>query len=187
MPASRRPRESGCYVSAIRDVGPFQAGVHWHLYNYPSRASAEAIEAPNSTVVEALGRVWLYALAEQAWRPDRGERVAVIGPLPVTAGKRYTARYMEGVLPPAQYGHEAHRHPGPEAFYVLAGAHCVETPAGNIVARAGESVVVPEGAPMNFNVIGTETWRAVFLVLHDAAQDWIVDGGDWTPKGSCSG
>jgi quercetin dioxygenase-like cupin family protein len=156
------------------------------LYNYPNRAAAEAVKGPSSIVVESLGRIWLFAITHQGWRPVGGERVAMIGPLTVSAGKRYTARYMEGVLPPAQYGHHGHRHPGPEAFYVLAGTTCVETPEGNIIARAGEAAAVPEGPPMSFNVIGTEMWRTVFVVLHDASQEWITDGGDWTPKGSCT-
>jgi hypothetical protein len=62
----------------------------------------------------------------------------------------------------------------------------VETPDGNISFARNETAVGPQGPPMNFNVIGTEMWRAVFVVLLDTSQEWITDGGDWTPKGSFS-
>ena len=182
---SERTSEAGCYFVASEDLGKLpQAPQYWHLYNYPSRASADAARCPHGTVVESFGKVWLYTIGKAEWRPPSGERVAVIGPLPITPGKQYTARYMEALFPPGMRG-TPHRHSGPEAWYVLSGAQCLETPEGIIVARAGESALVREGPSMNIQSVGTETRRAVLLVLHDTSQHWITSVSDWKPKGLC--
>jgi quercetin dioxygenase-like cupin family protein len=184
-PVSERTSEVGCYTSAIKVLGAMPEGpVFWHLYNYPTRAAAEAVKGPRGTVVEAFGRVWLYAVEEEGWRPSGGERVTAIGPLPVASGKQYTARYFEVVFTPGMEGHP-HRHSGPEAWYVLTGAQCLETPEGIMVKHAGESGIVPEGPPMNMKAIDTEIRRAVFIVLHDTSQPWITTVSDWKPKGLC--
>jgi quercetin dioxygenase-like cupin family protein len=184
-PVSERTSEVGCYTTATMVFGVMpQGSVFWHLYSYPTRAAAEAAKGPRGTVVEAFGRVWLYTIEAEGWHPSGGERVAVIGPLPITSGKQYTAKYMEAVFTP---GMEAvpHRHSGPEAWYVLTGAQCLETPEGIMVKHAGESGVVPEGPPMNIKAIGTETRRAVLVVLHDTSRPWMTMASDWTPKGLC--
>jgi hypothetical protein len=74
--------------TASQPLGSIPPGaVYWHLYNYPTRPEAEAARGPNGTLVESFGKIWLYTIAEQSWRPAAGERVAVTGPFPVTAGK----------------------------------------------------------------------------------------------------
>ena len=62
----------------------------------------------------------------------------------------YTARYMEAVFPPGSQpvGGPGHRHPGPEAWYIVSGSQCLETPNGVITASAGGTALVPEGWPM---------------------------------------
>lgn len=123
-PVSHRPSEIGCYFTASEALGVVGQGpVFWHLYTYPTRGAAEAAKGAHGTVVESFGQVWLYRIAEERWRPAGGERVAVIGPLAVTSGKHYTARYMEAVFVPGMKS-AIHRHSGPEAWYVLGGAQC---------------------------------------------------------------
>ena len=184
-PVSERTSEAGCYFVASEVLGELPpTPLYWHLYNYPTRPSAEASKGPHGTVVESFGKVWLYTIAEAEWRSSGGERVAVVGPLPITAGKKYTARYMEALFPPGMRG-GPHRHSGPEAWYVLSGAQCLETSEGIIVARAGESAVVQEGPAMNIQSVGTETRRSVLLVLHDTSHHWVTRVSDWTPKGLC--
>src|SRR5215472_2244166 len=57
-PVSKRTNEVGCYTTATRVLGAMPQGpVFWHLYNYPTRAAAEAVMGPRGTVVEAFGRV----------------------------------------------------------------------------------------------------------------------------------
>jgi len=64
--AQRAGREIGCWITAREALGelPQAAPLHWHLDAYPSRAAAEAAKGPRGTVVESLGRVWLFTVAE---------------------------------------------------------------------------------------------------------------------------
>jgi hypothetical protein len=175
----------GCYVMGVELIGAAPATpLFWHLDAFPTRAAAEAARQSRGTVSEAHGRVWLLTIEGADWRPGGGARVARVGPLPVTAGRAYTAHFFEGVAPPRART-PVHRHPGPEAWYVLEGAPCLETPEGARVMPAGEGFVVPEGPPMMLTGTGTSVRRTLGLVLHDAAQPWNIPASDWTPKESC--
>ena len=81
-------------------------------------------------------------IAEAGWRPATGDRIAVIGPLVVKQGERYTAFYAEGISNVGDVT-PVHRHPGPGAWYTAAGEMCVETPAGRMVGRAGDTTTIP--------------------------------------------
>jgi hypothetical protein len=186
--AAERSAENGCYLLATESLQTLPAGpVFWHLYTYPTRAAAEAARKGSAgTVVESLGKAWLFAIAGSSWRPAAGERVAAIGPLPVMPAKTYTARYMEAVFPPRQaMVTSVHNHSGPEAWYVLTGAQCLRTPDGVQVIRAGEGGFVRGGPPMMLTSIGAEIRRAVVLVLHDSSQPWMTGTTDWTPTVQC--
>lgn len=184
-PVSQRTSEVGCYVAATESLGALpQDPLFWHLYVYPTRAAAAAAKGVRATVVESFGKVWLYTIAGSEWRASSGERVATIGPLPISTGRQYTARYMEAVFPPGMQS-AIHRHSGPEAWYLLSGTQCLETPEGIAVARAGEGAVVREGPPMALSSVGMETRRSVLLVLHDTSQPWIAMESNWKPKGLC--
>lgn len=188
VPASKQTAEIGCYLLATESLNTRPATeIFWHLYTYPTRVAAEtARKASTGTVVESLDKVWLFAIADSKWRPPSGERVAVIGPLPVVAAKKYTARYMQAVFPPKQALQTAvHQHSGPEAWYVVTGAQCLRTPEGILTIRAGEGGFVRPGPSMLLTSIGMETRRAVLLVLHDAAQPWMTVTSDWTPTTQC--
>ena len=159
--------------------------VFWHLDVYSTRAAAEQAKSSRGTVIESLGKVWLLSIEAARWRPAGGERVAEIGPLPVIAGETYAAQYMEAIFTPGMTA-PTHTHPGPEAWYTLAGETCLETPEGKMVGRAGGShVIVPGGPPMHLTATGTETRRALVLILHDSAQPPTTPARDWTPKGLC--
>jgi len=158
----------------------------WHLYEYPSRGAADSAK-PRSfgTVAESFGKVWLYVIAAKDWRPSSGQRVAVIGPLEVNRNARYTARYMEAVFPPGMQT-SVHTHSGPEAWYILSGVQCLQTPDAEMIARAGQGSVVRAGSPMVLTGMGTEMRRSVVLVLHDASQPWMTIASGWRPAAPCS-
>ena len=184
----KRPSETGCYLSAILPVDKLpDAPLFWHLHSYPSLAAAEAAKAESlSVVAQSLDKVWLFTLAPAEWRPADGQRVAIIGPLPLPRSSRYIARFMEATFPPGQgMVTTVHRHAGPEAWYVLTGAQCLRTPEQVMVLRSGEGGFVPPGPPMVLTSIGPETRRAVFLVLHDASEPWQTNTSEWTPTSEC--
>ena len=113
-------REISVALSATETLGALPEDARfWHIYNYPTRLAAQAVKAPRGTVVEAFGKVWLYAIAASTWKPAGGQRIAVVGPLPIAAGTNYTARYMEAVFP-AKMSTPVHVHSGAQAWYVCA-------------------------------------------------------------------
>jgi quercetin dioxygenase-like cupin family protein len=187
VPATARSSDVGCYLTATESLSTLPPGaLFWHLYEYPTRASAEAAKPQAfGTVAEALGKVWLYVIADENWRPADGQRVAVIGPLRVNPAAQYTARYMEAVFPPGMQT-SVHTHSGPEAWYILSGVQCLQTPDTESITRAGQGAVVPMGPPMVLTGMGDEIRRSVVLVLHDTAHPWMTIASDWRPATPCS-
>jgi mannose-6-phosphate isomerase-like protein (cupin superfamily) len=187
VPVSQRTSEFGCYLIATQAIQKLPAeAIYWHVYEHPTRASADSARRDDaSTVVESFGKVWLFTIANESWRPPAGERVAVIGPLPKIPATQYTARYMEAVFPSTSMMTSVHRHSGPEAWFVLSGAQCLRTPESTMVIRSGQGGFVAAGPPMMLTSIGTETRRALVLVLHDASEPWMTVTTDWTPTKEC--
>jgi mannose-6-phosphate isomerase-like protein (cupin superfamily) len=184
-PVEQRSSDVGCYLIASTDLGELPSvPLFWHVYVYPTSGAAEAARGPQGTVLEAFGKVWLHTIAEANWEAAGGEQLASIGPLPLDAGKQYTARYMEAVFI-AGMRSSIHRHSGPEAWYIVSGTQCLETPEGIRLARANEGAVVPEGPPMALTSVGSETRRSITLVVHDTSQPWITEVSDWAPLGKC--
>jgi quercetin dioxygenase-like cupin family protein len=183
---AERTGEVGCWIIAHDPVGQLtHSQTFWHLDTYATRAQAEAAKGPRGTVVESLGKIWLLSIEDAGWRPPAGERVAEIGPLPVIANKTYSAQYMEAIFTPGMVA-PTHTHPGPEAWYTLAGETCLETPEGKQVGRAGgKYVIVPGGLPMHLTATGTEQRRAIVLILHESSEPAAHVGHDWVPKGLC--
>ena len=187
MDASARTQEAGCYIIATEKIDHLPAGpLFWYLYTYPTLEQAKrAQQKSGGTVAESSGKVWLFRIAAENWRPEGGDRVAVIGPLEVSPDKVYEARYMEAVLPPGRPGTPVHRHAGPEAWYVLSGAQCMQTPNETKVVRAGGTAVIPGGVPMSVKFPFNDTARHIVLVLYDASQPWRTKAQDWAPTIAC--
>lgn len=185
--AERAGREFGCFITAREDLGPLpkDSALYWHIDAFATRAAADAARTQRSTVVESLGRLWLFTIAEPNWRPATGERIATTGPLPLIGADAYAAVYMEGVFRPGMRS-PIHRHPGVEAWYTLEGEQCLETPRGKLVQRAGDAgVMVPGGLPMILTGTGSGVRRSLVLILQDAAQPRSMLATDWTPAGLC--
>ncbi|MGH9704137.1 MAG: hypothetical protein ACRD4K_12255 [Candidatus Acidiferrales bacterium] len=187
-PVSERTAEIGCWILSDQAVGKIEpAHIFWHLDVYPTRAEAEKAKGPRGTVVESLGKVWLLTIEKTGWRPAvPGERIAEIGPLPVTSGEQYSALFMEAISSPGMTS-AIHFHSGPEAWFTLAGETCLETPSGKLVGRAGgPPMIVPGGPPMLLTSTGTEQRRALTLILHETSKPPTTVIHDWKPKGLCN-
>jgi quercetin dioxygenase-like cupin family protein len=186
-PMSERKDEIGCWIITNHNIGKLlETQTFWHLDVYPTRAAAESAKSPKGIVIEALGKTWLMTIASADWRPSLGERMATVGPLPISQDLTYTAQYMESVFTPGMTA-PPHRHPGPEAWYTVSGETCLETPEGKLVDRPGQGarVIIPSGRPMQLTATGTDTRRSIILVLHDSSKPAGVPAPDWTPKGLC--
>lgn len=186
-PVSERTGEVGCWIMIDTPVGRLdQPQVFWYLDVYPTRAAAEKAKEAGGNVLESLGKVWLLTIGQPGWHPSHeGERIAEIGPIPVIAGREYSALYMEAILDPGMTS-AIHTHSGPEAWLTVAGETCLETPEGKFVGRpGGRAVIVPAGLPMLLTATGTEQRRALTLILHESSERPTTVVHDWTPRGLC--
>jgi quercetin dioxygenase-like cupin family protein len=186
--SQRAERTLGCFITAREELGalPRDSALFWQIDSYSARPVAEASKGPRSTVVESLGRVWLFSIAAVAWRPTGGTHVATIGSLPLVDAAALAAVYMEGVFQPGMQT-KVHRHPGVEAWYTLEGEQCLETPNGVILQRAGDpGLMVPGGDPMRLTGTGTSIRRSLVLILQDSAKARSTPAPDWVPRGLCS-
>jgi len=184
--SQRGGSELGCYVIANKELGKLgDAPLYWHLYTYETEAAADAAKGNVGTVAESFGKVWLFAVAEKSWSPAGGKKVSRIGPLPVSHAGSYTAEYMEATFLPGMKS-RVHRHPGPEAWYVVAGEQCAEIPGKKIALRAGEGGFVPEGPPMVLWGTGIGKRQGLALILHDTTRPMTAPAPDWTPAGLCA-
>jgi quercetin dioxygenase-like cupin family protein len=181
------PDSLGCHILADQDLEGADAAqpLYWHVDKFRSDAAAAAARGPDSAVVKAYGGVWLMTVGPAGRAPKGGERIASAGPLPLAAGVRYRAQYMAAAFRPGMHS-RAHLHPGPEAWVVLEGSQCLETPDGVKIVAAGESGVVKGGIPMMLFSHGDKPRRSLVLILHDTSQPATDFATDWRPKGLCS-
>jgi quercetin dioxygenase-like cupin family protein len=176
----------GCWIMAHAPQGVMHDSVvYWRVFMYSNGARPDTVHDRSGTIVEGLGKTWLFSIGKPNAPAPRGTvRVADIGPLHVTPGLDYTARYMVAVFKPGMTS-SVHRHPGPEAWYTLSGEVCLETPDGIRTGRRGESTIVPAGPPMKLTAVGTEIRRSLVLVLHESDKPAGIPASDWRPKGLC--
>src|SRR4051812_9198072 len=72
------PDARGLFLTAEAQLGVLPAQpLYWQIYEYTSRAAAEAVRGERGTVAEVFGRHWLYTIAEEKWRPAGGQKIAL--------------------------------------------------------------------------------------------------------------
>lgn len=172
----------GCYKTGSLDLASDGSPLYWHLYQFdtPAAATAEAARHRLATVTEAHSRTWLYVLGGQEERIAGGTVRAVIGPLSVAAGQ-VTAHFAEAIFPPGMRT-RVHSHPGPEAFYVVEGEQCMESPADRRILPAGTSYIVRNGPHLQAAPKGR---RNLVLILAPSGQPPITLETGWQPTGFC--
>lgn len=185
-PIAEKRQELGCYVIARHKLVLPEGPVSWHLDTFAGRAAAEATKGPRGVVAEAFERTWLLTIAAPDWRPAGGtEHIASVGPLPLEPrAAEYTAMYLATTFRPGLTSF-VHEHPGPEAWFILTGEQCLETPDGALPGRAGEGFFVRGDLPMIVQATGTEIRRNFALILHDAAKPATARVDHWKPRGLC--
>jgi quercetin dioxygenase-like cupin family protein len=174
----------GCWNIARERLLTFmEPSVYWHLRRFGTKAEADAAKGEKGLVVQEDGQVWLSTFGPRAAEPKAGEPVAIIGPLHLPPAKAYDIVLSYAVMQPGDKT-PVHTHPGPEAWYVLAGQQCLDTSEGARRAGAGEGMSVPADVPMELHITGTVTRKSLVVVVHDSAQDRSIPS-DWTPSGAC--
>lgn len=180
VPADRET--VGCYETGSIDIVDDGSDLYWHIYQFPTDAAAKA-EAERhrwAAATQAHGRAWLYVLGGPAETVATGIERAVIGPLHLPA-RETTAHFSEAIFPPGMRT-RVHSHPGPEAFYVVAGEQCMETPTDRQIVPAGGTYVVEKGPHVQAAPKGR---RNLLLILAPKGTAAVIPGGAWQPSGFC--
>jgi quercetin dioxygenase-like cupin family protein len=161
---------TGCSIVAHKAVSvDRRETLYWHVDRFPSVTAAEAAATPSSVAAAAHGSAWLMTVEPQTSNHRGGTHVAVVGPLPLPRAAALMMQVMSAHFMPGQVS-EPHTHSGPEAWFVVEGEQCLETPDRAIRVKAGETAVIEGGPAMRLVGTGTGPRRALVLILHDAAQ-----------------
>lgn len=182
-PASENPGRPGCYLSAQLPLAAGEGPVYWHIraFDDAAAARAEAAAHTTATVVEAHGRVWLYVIGAESEAIASGEPRGVIGPLRRPTAGPLTVRFLESVFPPGMKT-RGHAHPGPEAFYVVEGEQCMDSPTAQARIAPGESYILDGGPHLQAAPTGRRNLVALIL---PAEESWMTLSPEWTPSDYC--
>jgi quercetin dioxygenase-like cupin family protein len=174
---------AGCYETGSLDLKKAPSELYWHIYQYDTLADAESEAARHmwASVTQIHARIWLYLLGRADEKVQTGAEKAVIGPLKIPAGA-VTAHLSKAIFPPGMQT-RVHSHPGPEAFYVVEGEQCMETPTDKKIIPAGGTYIVPDGPHLQAAPHGR---RNLVLIVAPKDQPFVIPGSSWKPTGFCT-
>lgn len=181
-PAAENRGKPGCFLSTEIALGSPPTTLYWHII--PARNEAEAHRLGRGqaweAIVQAHGRWWMYVLSPEkvvgSLPPHH-----VAGPFHLREGRPLTARFMESWFSPGMRT-RVHSHSGPEAFYVIDGEQCTESPTDQHVIKAGRSYIVPGGAHLQAAPKGR---RSLVLILAPEGEPWMRLTEDWSGSDFC--
>lgn len=182
-PASEHGNEAGCYLLEEITIDNAPKHLYWHIVEFADlpTAETEARQHRWSKVVSAHDRIWLYVLGTQTERITGGKPSTVIGPMDVPPVSTVSVRFLTSTFPPAMRT-RVHAHPGSEAFYVIEGEQCVETPTVRHRITAGHSYIVQSGTHVQAAARGRKS--LVALILRPDVP-WSEPVTDWAPSQFC--
>lgn len=165
-----RRGEPGCSILAVRPLAPGRGeSVYWHVDAFDSLASAQRAAGPSGFAFSAHGLAWVVRVERDTSAHRAPAHRAWVGPIPLLPNRSYMMQIMSAYFLPGQHS-QVHTHSGPEAWYVVAGEQCLETPSHVMRASVGQGAIVAAGDTMRLVATGTVARRALALILYDAAQ-----------------
>lgn len=185
--ASGKIGSTPCTIFAKRMVREFPGRadtVVWNVMAYATRPEAESQLTPTSAVIEMDNKVWLLNVAPTVSHQEHALQASAIRPIPLPPAKSYEIIFAYVAVPPGAHS-AIHVQSGPEAWYVLAGSQCVETPDTVLHIRRGGGGMVPADTPLYLVATGTTTRRAFFVIVHDAERPFYTEIDSWHPRGRC--
>jgi quercetin dioxygenase-like cupin family protein len=182
-PAAEHVGEAGCYLLAELKIEHAPARLYWHISEFSNMHEAEtaALKHRWSKIVTAHDRIWLYVMGSKKETITGGISKTIIGPMDVPSGGTASVRFLTSKFPPGMRT-RVHSHPGSEAFYVIEGEQCVETPSQKHRISAGNSYIVPSG--MHMQAAAKGRLSLVALILRPE-QLWSQPEPSWTPSDFC--
>jgi quercetin dioxygenase-like cupin family protein len=143
--------------------------LYWHIDRYDTLGAAKENAGPNSVVAAAHGAVWLMTVEPKTTRRHRLHHIAWVGPFKLPVDKRYAMRVQSSTLVPGG-GTPVHTHSGPEAFYIVSGEQCIETPLATRRLTSGSAEFVPANTIHRGRITGNGPRRALAIVIYDATR-----------------
>jgi quercetin dioxygenase-like cupin family protein len=184
-PASLHQGQLGCYFDTAVQLRNPPRELYWHIEEFVDPAIAEGAKGPASAVVSAYDRTFLYTInGEAQFATPGGRPVSSVGPLPTPHADAITARFMQAMTKPGAMT-RVHTHDGPEAFFLISGAICMDSPGGPAMTGAGQTYWIGGNVPMQLHHAGADVRRSIFLVLHPSSEPWMKMS-DWKPAGGCT-
>jgi quercetin dioxygenase-like cupin family protein len=163
-----RKGEEGCSILSNRPLtGPLTGTLFWHIDEFDSIETARRSAGPNAVAEQAHGRIWLMSVELNTNDHHGGRHIALLGPLELPASENVSMRVQSSNLLPGTVT-PVHTHSGPETFYIVDGAQCIERENDAISISSGQTFVVPKGTIHRGRVIGNVPRRALTLILYDS-------------------
>jgi quercetin dioxygenase-like cupin family protein len=141
----------------------------WHIDRFDSGEDAQAAVGPESVAFQAHGTWWLFTLEPTANDHHGGQHVTQVQLPRLPPAQKYAMLAMSAYIPSGLTSH-VHSHSGVEAFYVVDGEQCLETPTRAYRMPKGGSLAVPTGITIRLVATGPTPRRALALIVYDAAQ-----------------
>lgn len=143
--------------------------VFWHIDRFDSGDSARAAVGPASVALEAHGTWWLLTIESVIDDHHGGQHVTQVALPPLPPAPKYSMLVISAYIPPGLRS-RVHLHSGVEAFYVVDGEQCLETPTRAYKMPKGGSLAVSAGVTMQLVATGSTPRRALAVIVYDAAQ-----------------
>ncbi|HEY7236299.1 MAG TPA: cupin domain-containing protein [Gemmatimonadaceae bacterium] len=141
----------------------------WHIDRFTSASAAQAAVGATSVAFAADGAWWLMTLESRADVHHGGTHVAAVRLLPLPPADRYAMLVISAYIP-AGLTSRVHVHSGVEAFYVVDGEQCLETPTRTYPMTKGETAIVAAGDTMRLVATGPGPRRSFAVVVYDASK-----------------
>ncbi len=175
----------GCsYVENKALSGQLREPLYWHIDRFDDGEKARAEVGPDSVAFEGHGAWWLLSVESTINDHHGGKHVNQILLPPLPPASKYSMLVISSNIPVGLTS-RVHHHSGVEAFYVVDGEQCLETPTRAYPMKKGDVLVLPTGVTMQMVVTGAAPRRAIAVVIYDAAQPSTTPTENAPPLVSC--
>jgi quercetin dioxygenase-like cupin family protein len=165
-----RRGEIGCSLVENKPLpATLKEPLFWHMDRFDTGDHARAAIGPASVALEAHGTWWLLSVESKIDDHHGGLHVNQIAFPPLPPAPKYSMLVMSAYIP-AGLTSRVHLHSGVEAFYVVDGEQCLETPTRAYPMKKGGILVLPTGVTMQLIATGSTPRRALAVIVYDTAQ-----------------
>jgi quercetin dioxygenase-like cupin family protein len=165
-----RRGEIGCSLVEDKPLpATLKEPLFWHIDRFDSGERARAAVRPASIAFEAHGTWWLLTIEATVDDHHGGRHVTQVKLPPLPPAPKYSMLAMSAYIESGLTS-RVHHHSGVEAFYVVDGEQCLETPTRAFKMLKGGTLAVPAGVTMRLVATGSTPRRALAVIVYDSAQ-----------------